>query len=391
MKPDFEWKGEEIYLDNAATTVMDDEVVRAMQPYLEERFGNPETVYRLGREARDAVETARKQVARVLRCKPEEIYFTSGGTESNNWAIKGIRFQSPGKNIIVVGSVEHASVVESANWMMRMGLASEYMAPVDEFGMVKLDALELYLKDGKVGLVSVQFANNEVGTIQPVAAIADLCKKYGALFHCDAVQAYGKVEMDIDDIRADMISISAHKIHGPMGVGALYVKAGTPLEPLLHGGGHESGMRSGTLAVQQIVGFGKAAEMADDVRGVEMSRLSSVVDSLAKDMALVFGAVRNGHPTNRLPNILSVTVPKMDASVICGIMCSHYGICLSTGAACSTAKGDSHVLRAMGKSAFAATSTLRISLSRYNTESQVRLFVSRLQAGVNEMSKRSLI
>ena len=389
MKPNFEWRGEEMYLDNAATTMIDPEVVAVMQPYLEERYGNPETVYRLGREAHEAVELARNKIATLLGCTNEEVYFTSGGTESNNWAIKGFLF-SKEKNNIVIGAVEHPSILEPANWLVSRGLASLYVAPVDDFGMVKLDAVESYLKEGKVGLVSIQYGNNEVGTIHPVKEIALLCKKYGALFHCDAVQAFGKVAFDVDDIGFDMVSISAHKIHGPMGIGALYIRKGTSVEPLMHGGGQEGGMRSGTHSVHNIVGFGKAVELAETAIKKDMSRLYKVIDSAAGDMALRLGAQRNGHPTLRLPNILNVTIPGFDASLACGILCTKYGICVSSGAACHTKIRGSHVLEAMGKKNVVG-STLRISLSRYNTENEVRMLTSRLQAVMVEAKSRSLI
>ena len=389
MKPNFEWRGEEMYLDNAATTMIDPEVVAVMQPYMEERYGNPETIYRLGREAHEAVEEARSKIANLLGCLNEEVYFTSGGTESNNWAIKGFLFPEE-KNLIVASAVEHPSVLEPANWMVERQLASLYVASADEFGMVSPEHLEAYLKDGKVGLVSVQYANNEVGTIQPVKEIASLCHKYGALFHCDAVQAFGKVAFDVDDVGFDMVSISAHKIHGPMGTGALYVRKGTPIEPLLHGGGHENGMRSGTHSVHNIVGFGKAVEMAETAIKKDMPRLYQVIDSAAGDMALRLGAQRNGHPTVRLPNILNVTIPGFDASLACGLLCSKYGICVSSGAACHTRSRTSNVLEAMGKKNVVG-STLRISLSKYNNENEVRMLTSRLQAVVVEAKNRSLI
>ena len=251
MNPDFEWHGEETYLDNAATTALDDAVVAAMRPYFEERYGNPETVYRLGREAKRAVEASRAVIADCLKCKPEELFFTSGGTEANNWAIKGIS-RGHGQEGIIVSAIEHPSVMEQAKWMCQD--APYFEIPVDQFGTIDLGRLEEELATGKYVLVSVQYGNNEIGTVQPVKKVAELCRKHAALFHCDAVQAFGKVVFDVDDIGADMISISAHKIHGPMGVGALYIKSGTVLEPLLHGGGHEDGMRSGTLAVPEIVG-----------------------------------------------------------------------------------------------------------------------------------------
>jgi cysteine desulfurase len=385
MKPDFEFREVEIYLDNAATTLIDPEVVEVMRPYLEERFGNPETVYRLGREANTAVKDSRAVISDIIKCKPEELFFTSGGTESNNWAIKGV-LEPRG---VIVSSVEHASVLEPANWVSRD--LPLFKVPVDEYGIVDLEALKSALKNGNYGLVSIQYANNEIGTLQPVREIADLCQDYGVLFHCDAVQAFGKIDFDVEDIGADMISFSAHKLHGPMGIGALYVKGGTEVGPLLHGGGQEYGMRSGTLAVPEIVGFAKAAEVAIAAIPEQMPRLMRITEWLAGQICCSFrGAKRNGHPTQRLPNIVSVTLPGMETEVICGIMCTKFHMCLSAGAACSTEKRASHVLEALGRNPNEALSTLRFSLSKFNTDREMKVVFGRLQAAHKEALARSL-
>jgi len=388
MKPNFQLMDSEIYLDNAATTALADEVVEAMRPYFEERYGNPETVYRLGREAKKAVEDSRASIADILKCKPEEIFFTSGGTEANNWAVKmaGIGLPIEG---VMVSAVEHSSVLAPAKWRTRD--APYFEVPVDKFGVVDVEALENELKTLKYVLVSIQCANNEIGTLQPVGAIAESCHRYGVLFHCDAVQAFGKIDFDVDDVGADLISLSAHKIHGPMGMGALYVKQGTILEPLIHGGGQEGGMRSGTLAVPEIVGFGKAAELAQEAMSREMPRLMNLTEWLVGQLVLDFKAKRNGHPTLRLPNIVSVTIPGMETEVVCGIMCSKYGSCLSAGAACSTAKRVSHVLGAIGMNPSDVLSTLRISLSRYTKDEDVRVAFGRIQTARNEARIWSLL
>jgi cysteine desulfurase len=279
--------------------------------------------------------------------------------------------------------------MEPAKWMCQD--APYFEIPVDQFGTIDLGRLEEELATGKYVLVSVQYGNNEIGTVQPVKKVAELCRKHAALFHCDAVQAFGKVVFDVDDIGADMISISAHKIHGPMGVGALYIKSGTVLEPLLHGGGHEDGMRSGTLAVPEIVGFGKAADIACEAILFHMPRISGVVDWLAAQSALMLSAQRNGHPTVRLPHILSITIPGIESEVVCGIMCSKFGMCLSAGSACSTEKRRSHVLEAIGRPEAAVLSTLRISLSRFNTIKDAQMLIGRLQAAKVDSEKRELI
>ena len=377
-----------MYLDNAATTMVDPEVLDAMRPYLEERYGNPETAYRLGRESKDAVEKARAQVSELLGCLADEVYFTSGGTEANNWAVKGHGPGNPSKGILT-SAVEHSSVLEPARRACKDSPYCE--VPVDEFGRVDLAEMEGELVSRQYHLVSVQYANNEVGTLQPVREISGLCRKYGAAFHCDAVQAYGKVPVDVDEDGFDMASMSAHKIHGPMGVGALYARKGTDLEPFLHGGGQESGMRSGTLAVHDIVGFGKAAEMALVSLKKDMPRVSECVEALAADMAYRLKARRNGHPTDRLPNVLSVTLPGFDASLSCGILCTRYGICVSSGSACGTRGRRSHVLEAMGRQAHEVASTLRVSLSRFSRKEDMGMLVSRLQAVAAEAKKRSLV
>lgn len=390
MMPEFEWKeSEEVYLDNAATTMIDPEVLVAMRPYLEERYGNPQTVYRMGREAWDGVSAARNSIAEAIGAEAGEIYFTSGGTESNNWALKGLHLGE--KKTILVGAVEHASVLEPAAWMDENGLASVKVVPVDGYGMVMVDVLEKYLEMGGVGLVSIQVANNEVGTVQPVEEISRLCRKHGAVFHCDAVQGLGKVALDVDDLGVDMMSLSAHKIHGPKGIGALYVRKGTNLEPLIHGGGHEKGMRSGTLPTYQIVGFGKAVEMAMVSLRKDMPRLEEMTKRAVDDLEGRLGAKVNGSKESRLPNILSVTLPGMDGGVTCGILCSRYGVCVSSGSACNTISSRaSHVLEAMGRKKD-SVHTLRLSLSRFTTEKSFKLAVARLEAALRESKERSLI
>lgn len=389
MEPDFSIRDEEIYLDNAATTIIDEEVVASMIPYLEERYGNPETPYHLGREAQDAVDVARGQVSGLLGCAPDEIYFTSGGTESNNWAIKG--FNMVGKSCIVTSQVEHLSVLNTIKWLTKCfpEAYTSCFLDVDKNGVVDLAELENEVSNSDVGLVSIQHSNNETGTIQPIREIAALCAKHGAVFHCDACQSYGKMELDVDD-GYDLLSMSAHKIHGPMGIGALYVKSNTPIEPLIHGGGHEGGMRSGTLPVSQIVGFGKAAQLAYESMKKHMPRLSKLVDRLAHDLEVTCGAVRNGSESKRLPNILNVSIPNVDAPLLVGVL-NKDGICISTGSACQSKHVTSSVLEAMGKNREARESAVRISLSRYTTEKDIIHFVAYLQRALKELPKRDIM
>lgn len=385
MNLDFAIRPKEIYFDNAATTVVDSEVVAEMQAFTEEKYGNPETSYHLGQEAKAAIELARTRVAEMLGCAPAEIFFTSCGTEANNWALKGINYHNA--KGLIVSAVEHPSVIQPANWLGKS--CKLIVLPVDSVGRIDLKVLEQALQGQEIALVSVQYANNEVGTIQPVKEISALCKKYGALYHCDMVQAFGKVRDKVSDFNADLVTLSSHKIHGPMGIGALYVKQGTAIEPLLHGGGQESGMRSGTHAVSQIVGFGKASELCWSGMTKEMSRIRRMLDGLFADLKVLTKAVRNGDSKNCLPNILNITIPYVEASVLSGVL-NRYGICIAIGSACRTNKRGSHVLAAMGKSELDCRSTLRISLSRFNKETEISQFVAYLQKAMMELNLRSL-
>ena len=386
MNLEFGKRPKEIYYDNAATTVVDPQVVEAMQPFTEEKYGNPETPYHLGQESKAAIELARSQIADLLGCSPAEIYFTSGGTEANNWAIKCVEYAL--NDGIVISAVEHASVIQPANWVGRERLIE--VIRVDKLGKIDVSLLTEILSQNAIKLVSIQYANNEVGTIQPVKQISELCKEHESLFHCDMVQAFGKIPEKVSDFNPDLVSLSAHKIHGPMGIGALYVKSGTDLDPLLHGGGQEHGMRSGTHAVSQIVGFGKAAELCWSNMNKEMLRIRKMTASLFGELKVKVNAIRNGDPTSCLPNILNVTIPNVEAAVLSGIL-NRWGICVSTGAACHTQSGKNHVLAAMGKTELDCKSTLRISMSRFNTESEIVMFVAYLQKAIGELKSRAIL
>ena len=389
MRPDFKLRNDEmIYLDNAATTMIAEEVKEAMEPYLGYKYGNPATVYELGNLSKVAVEESRDCISDILKCKPEELFFTSGGTESNNWAIKGLVKNGKG---IIVSAIEHPSVLESAKYECEREKTPYCVIPVDKDGLIDMKGLETELKTGKYALASIQIANNEIGTIQDVLSISKLCHFYGVVYHCDATQAFGKIEFDVDDVGADMISFSAHKIHGPMGVGALYVKIGTAIQPLLHGGGQEFGMRSGTLAVPEIVGFGRAAELACDSIVSERKRISAMVEWLASKAEMSLGAQRNGHTIQRLPNMLSITIPNIESEVVCGILNSRYNICVASCSACDTTKRRSHVLEAIGKSRESVLSTLRFSLSRFTSDTEIKLVFTNLQSAIRESKGRGLI
>jgi cysteine desulfurase len=364
MKPDFGLPEQEIYLDNAATTIVAPEVIEAMTPYLEERYGNPETYYHLGTEAHEAVEGARRTVADVLDVDPKTIFFTSGGTEANNWAIKRV----PGS--VITSAVEHKSILKSAE-AKEERLWETYVAPVDEFGTVNVDAIEAQTHNAECvyKLLSIQHVNNEVGTIQPIEKLAEIAKKHDLLFHVDAVQSFGKLEVDLLTLPIDMLTISAHKLHGPMGVGILYVKEGVPLEPFIHGGGQQDGMRAGTIPVHLLVGAAKAIELAWSHRRADMKKwekqFASIMNTLGNS------AKRNGHPTDRVPNIISLSFEGVEAVLMAGIMDEKYGVCVGTGAACSRHE-PSHVLEAMGVSDALSAGTIRISLSHNTTDEEAR-------------------
>lgn len=387
MKPDMSIRGAEYYLDNAATTIMDDEVVEAMQPFLEEQYGNPEMPYHLGSEAKVAVEKARESIAEIIGASPEEIYFTSGGTESNNWAIKGILPEGK-RNYQLCSSVEHSSVLNSCTG--RNGCLKMDDIPVDGEGRIILDDLKyVFAEHGDIRLVSVQVGNNEVGTLQPVAEVAKLCKEHGTLFHTDACQAFGRIATDVNVLGVDMMTISAHKIHGPMGVGALYIRNGTKIEPLLHGGGQERGLRSGTLAVPNIVGFGKAAELAWSAMRSEMPRISRIIDDIASNLEVMIGAKRNGSKTNRLPHILSLTIPGVEAAAVLGVLAAD-GICVSAGSACNNGR-PSHVLKAMGVGRSDNVGTIRISLSRFTKDVDGLVIIGRIEHAISRHKELEML
>lgn len=390
MKPDFNWRASGVYLDNAATTLVSEEVVESMLPFLSEKYGNTETVYSLGRESREAVEGARRQIADAIGCSPSEVFFTSGGTESNNWSIFRSALPRTGleKTGVCVSATEHYSVIVPA---MKRSVDEPFVIPVKTDGVIDLTA-EAKRKISESAIVSVHLANNETGTLQPVSEVAALCKKSGTVFHCDAVQALGKIPVNVREIGADLLSLSAHKIHGPMGIGALYIKKGTSIDPLIYGGGQESGMRSGTLPVPEIVGFGVAVEQALREMPSQMPRVSKMRQLLESSIVSFFkGAKLNGHPSERLPNIISVTLPGVEAEVVVGILSEKYGVSVSTGSACSVHKRRSHVLAAMGLDDSLHLSTLRFSLSRYNTEEEIKTAFAELQRSVLDSKRASVI
>jgi len=354
-----------IYLDNAATTRPDPAVLEAMARAKED-YGNASSLHRLGVAAAKAVEKARAEVAEALQARPEEVVFTSGGTEANNLALKGVLLACGRRGGLVVSAIEHPSVLEPARALGRCGWRLR-LAAADPDGLVDPAAVAAAM-DSRTVLVSVMHANNEVGTLQPLAEIGRLCRKRGVLFHTDASQSFTKEPLEPRRLGADLVTLSGHKIHGPKGVGALYVRAGLKLEPLLHGGGQEGGLRSGTHNTAAILGFGAAVARPQAADAPRVRRLRDRLE--ARLRGLVPGLRRNGHRTRRVCGILSVTLPAMSAGGLLQAL-NKEGICASAGAACSAAtEHPSPALLAMGRTPDQAKRTLRLSLSRWTTAAE---------------------
>ena len=360
-----------IYLDHAATTPTRPEVVEAMLPYFTDAFGNPSSIHSYGQEAKGAVEEARTKVAELIGARSEEIIFTSGGTEADNFALKGVAFANEHKgNHIITTSIEHHAVLGACKFLERRGFRITYL-PVDEYGLVAPRDVKKAITN-KAILISVMHANNEVGTIEPIGEIAKIAKEADIYFHSDAVQTVGHIPVNVDKLKVDLLSISAHKLYGPKGVGALYVRKGTKLVPLMHGGEQEKRRRAGTENVPGIVGLGKAIELAGQEMGKEAERLAYLRDKLIRGLGEKIDHIRlNGHPKKRLPNNVNVSVDFVEGeSMILNL--DLEGICASTGSACSSASLEaSHVLLALGLPVEQAHSSLRFTLGRENTEADV--------------------
>jgi cysteine desulfurase len=367
-----------VYLDHAATTPLRPEVLDAMQPYLLEHFGNPSSIHGPGRRARLGLDEARETVARVLGAKPREIVFTGGGTEADNLAVKGAAWAASARGReIVVSAVEHKAVTHSAAVMERFGFGVTWL-PVDRYGRVDPADVEAAIGDHTT-LVSVMYANNEVGTIQPVAEIGAICRQRGVLFHVDAIQAAGHLPLDVDALNADLLSLSAHKLYGPKGVGALFVRQGTALLAQHSGGSQERQRRAGTENVAGIVGFARALELADAERIEAGERLRALRDRLVAELTAEPGVMLTGHPVDRLPNSASFLVDAVEGGDLVAAL-DLEGIAASTGSACTTGSTDpSHVLLAMGIEPEAAHGSLRLTLGRGSSDEDVRLTVEAMR------------
>ncbi len=359
-----------IYLDYNGTTPNDPEVIAAMRPFIETHFGNPSSGHLYGAMPRRAVETAREQMAGLLNCRPEEIVFTSGGTESNNHAIKGLAHRvAREKRHIITSMVEHPATLEVCRFLEKLGYTVTYV-PVDAYGKVKVADIAAAVRDDTF-LISIMHANNEVGTIEPIAAIAEVAKNYGIPVHTDAAQSVGKIETDVDALGVSMMSLAGHKVYAPKGVGALFIKDGLDLEPFCHGAGQESGRRAGTENVIEIVGLGKACELAARDLPKHAVNMKAGRDRLQTAIFEAVGDVRlNGHPDDRLPNTLNVSFYGLEANRILEEI--GLEVAASAGAACHADTVEiSHVLSAMGIEEEWAKGTLRFSMGRMTTTDEI--------------------
>lgn len=372
-----------IYLDNAASTVIHNEVFQEMIPFLKEQYGNPSSIHHSGRIASRAIQKARKQIANLISANPEEILFTSGGTESNNIALFGITHTNKGKHIIT-SSIEHDAVLEPCKKLEKEGFDVTYL-PVTRDGLINPEDVKKSITKNTC-LVSIMFANNEVGTVQPIAEIAKLCSEKRIFFHTDAIQAIGKLEINVKELRLDMLSISSHKINGPKGVGALYIKSGTEIEPYIFGGGQENGLRSGTENVASVVGFGKACELAKENLRKNILHFKNLRDVLvSKVMKEIPYVSINGHPEKRIPNNAHFTFLGVNGEDLI-IKLDEEGIAASTGSACSVrTQKESHVLRAMGFLHEQIAGSLRLTVGSMNTISEIENTITVLKRVVKEL------
>ncbi len=380
-----------IYLDNHSTTPCDPRVVEVMLPYFTEKFGNSASRnHSFGWEVEEGVEHARKQIAHLIGADAKEIIFTSGATESDNLALQGIvaMYKEKGDHIITTAT-EHRAVIDTAKYLEKKGVSVTFL-PVDKEGRVSAEDVRNAITD-KTILISVMMANNEIGTINPIAEIGKVAKEKGIIFHCDATQGVGKIPVNVQEMGIDLMSFSAHKIYGPKGIGALYVRRKAPrvrLEPMLYGGGHERGMRSGTLPVPLIVGFGKAAELCEQEMATEAVRMAKMRDRLqAGIMSAMDEVYLNGHPTERLPGNLNISFAYVEGEAL---LMGVKEIALSSGSACTSATLEpSYVLRALGVGSDLAHSSIRFGIGRFNTDEEIEYTIGRMLKAVTHLREMS--
>ncbi len=387
------WKGEPmtgIYLDNAATTRTDPRVVEAMTPYFTERFGNAAAqYYEPGRQAQTALEHAREQVAALIGAQPSEIFLTAGATESDNWIIQATALAGKKKHIIT-SPVEHHAVLEPLEWLKKHSFCDFTLLPVDNAGRVDPDELKKAIRPD-TGLVTLMHANNEIGTLMDITALAKVARDAGVPFHTDATQSAGKIALDVAALGVDALSLSAHKFHGPKGIGALYLKKGLRLAPLIHGGGQENKRRAGTSNVPGAVGMGRAAELARAEYIADAPRQAELVETAWAEISKAIPKIhRNGHPSGRIPNILSVCVEGAEGEAILGYL-DMSGIQVSSGSACTSGSLDpSHVLLACGVPVELAHGSIRVSLSHETTAADIDALVSAMPKAIARLREMSV-
>ena len=378
-----------IYMDYAATTYVKPEVLEEMLPYFTEQFGNPSSVYSLSRETKKAIDTARDKVAKAVNGETNEIYFTGGGSEADNWALKGVAFANAKKgNHIITTKIEHHAILHSCEYLEKHGFEITYL-PVDQYGFVKIEDLEASITDRTI-LVSVMFANNEIGTIQPIKDIGKLCREKKILFHTDAVQAIGNAQIDVKEMNIDLLSMAAHKIYGPKGTGVLYVRKGVKIDNLVHGGGQERAKRAGTENIAGIVGLGKAIELAVVNMEEHTKRLSALRDKLIEGLLKIPYSRLNGPVSdNRLSGNVNICFRFIEGEAIL-LLLDHMGICASSGSACTSGSLDpSHVLLAIGLPHEIAHGSLRLSIGDGNVEEEVDYVIETVEKVVNRLRDMS--
>lgn len=377
------------YFDNAATTKVKEEVLKEMFPYFSVEYGNPSSMYSIGRSSRRAIETARKRVAELINCKPKEIYFTSCGSESDNMALKGIAYANKEKgNHIITSKIEHPAILNSCKTLEKQGYRITYLN-VDEEGNIDISELENSINEDTI-LISIMFANNEIGTIEPIEQISKIAKKHNIIFHTDAVQACGNIKIDVKDMGIDMLSLSGHKINAPKGVGALYIREGIEFDRFLDGGHQEKNKRAGTENVAEIVGLGKSCEIAKNNLESHINKLKELRDFYINQVEEKIENIKlNGPRDNRLPGNANISFKGVNGSELL-LKLDEKGICASAGSACSTGSNSpSHVLTSIGLDSKMADGTLRVTFCEENSKEDVEYLVENLKNIVRELRKKS--
>jgi len=381
-----------VYMDYAATTPVDKQVIDAMIPYFGTYYGNASSMHSFGRDAHDAIDESRKKVGDLLGADADEVIFTAGGTESDNLAIKGVAYLNKKKRDtkgphIITSAIEHPAVLETCKHLEKQGFNVKYL-PVDKYGVVKIEDLERSISKDTF-LITVMYANNEIGTIEPIGEIGKIAREHNVVFHTDAVQAIGKTPIDVDKLNIDLLSISSHKIYGPKGAGALYIRNGVKIQPIVHGGGHEKGLRSSTYNTPGVVGLGKACELAQNRMKKDVVHLKNLRDLLIKGVLNIEESYLNGHPEKRLVNNAHFRFTAIEGEAL-NLSLDDKGIAAATGSACASMKLQaSHVLIAIGLDPAQAHGSLRLTLGRENTQEDVSYVVDVLPAVVADLRRMS--